>query len=95
MAVLRWLRRRSRPGSASLEARRPPVLILTRKAEQGIVIAGKVAVRLLSVDSERVEIGIEAPRSVSVPREELLVEVADQKVEASRIPATSGHEGLA
>ena len=62
------------------------MLILTRKAEQGIVIDGKVVVRLLAIDGERVKIGIEAPRSVSVLREELLVEVADQNQEAGSVP---------
>ena len=71
------------------------MLILTRKAEQGIVIDGKVVVRLLAIDGERVKIGIEAPRSVSVLREELLVEVADQNQEAARIPGTvAGRQGL-
>ncbi len=63
------------------------MLILTRKAEQGIIIDGKVVVRLLAIDGERVKIGIEAPRSVSVLREELLAEVADQNQEAAaRLP---------
>ena len=53
------------------------VLILTRKAEQGIVINGNVILRVLSVDGERVKIGVEAPRSITVLREELLTEVAD------------------
>jgi len=71
------------------------VLILTRKAEQGIVIDGKVVVRLLAIDGERVKIGIEAPRSVSVLREELLVEVADQNQEAARIPGiATNRQGL-
>ncbi|MGE3961803.1 MAG: carbon storage regulator [Dehalococcoidia bacterium] len=71
------------------------MLILTRKAEQGIVIDGKVVVRLLAIDGERVKIGIEAPRSVSVLREELLVEVADQNQEAARIPGSAvGRQGL-
>lgn len=71
------------------------MLILTRKAEQGIVIDGKVVVRLLAIDGERVKIGIEAPRSVSVLREELLVEVADQNQEAVRLPGGAvGREGL-
>ena len=67
------------------------MLILTRKAEQGIVIDGKVVVRLLAIDGERVKIGIEAPRSVSVLREELLVEVADENQAAARF---HGHQGL-
>jgi carbon storage regulator len=70
------------------------VLILTRKAEQGIVIDGKVVIRLLSIDGERVKIGIEAPRSVSVLREELLVEVADQNQAAARGPRLHGVSGV-
>lgn len=72
------------------------MLILTRKAEQGIVIDGKVVVRLLAIDGERVKIGIEAPRSVSVLREELLVEVAGENQAAARLPGiAAGREGLA
>jgi carbon storage regulator len=40
------------------------VLILTRKTEQGIVIAGDVVVRVLSIEGERVKLGIDAPRSI-------------------------------
>lgn len=49
------------------------MLILTRKTDQGIVFSGNVTVRILSVDGERVKIGIDAPRSVQVLREELVV----------------------
>lgn len=54
------------------------MLILTRKLEQGIVIDGHITVRLLSIDGERVKLGVEAPRSVAVLREELLQEVAGE-----------------
>jgi len=67
------------------------VLILTRKAEQGIVIDGQVVVRVLAIDGDRVKIGIEAPRSVSVLREELLHEIADENQAAARF---HGHQGL-
>jgi len=62
------------------------VLILTRKAEQGIVIDGNVVLRILSVDGERVKIGVEAPRSITVLREELLTEVADANQAAAARP---------
>ncbi len=62
------------------------MLILTRKAEQGIVIDGNVVVRVLSVEGERVKIGIEAPRSIGVLREELLIEVADENLAAAASP---------
>jgi len=62
------------------------VLILTRKAEQGIVINGNVVLRVLSVDGDRVKIGVEAPRSITVLREELLTEVADANQAAAARP---------
>jgi carbon storage regulator len=65
------------------------VLILTRKVEQGIVINNDVFVRVLSIDGERVKIGIEAPRSISVLREELLAEVAGENREAAVTPTQS------
>ena len=37
------------------------MLILTRKIDQGIVIAGNIHVRVLGVDRDRVKIGISAP----------------------------------
>lgn len=59
------------------------MLILTRKVEQGIVIDGNVIVRVLSIDGERVKIGVDAPRSITVLREELLAEVAGENREAA------------
>lgn len=62
------------------------MLILTRKAEQGIIIGGDVVLRILSVDGERVKIGVEAPRSITVLREELVAEVADANQAAAAHP---------
>jgi carbon storage regulator len=62
------------------------VLILTRKSEQGILIDGRVIVRVLAIDGERVKIGVEAPRSISVLREELVAEVAVQNQAAASFP---------
>jgi carbon storage regulator len=54
------------------------VLILTRKTEQGIVIAGEITVRVLAIEGERVKLGIEAPRSIAVLREELVEAVGEE-----------------
>lgn len=48
------------------------MLILTRKIDQGIVIAGNIYVRVLGVQRDRVKIGISAPIEIAVLREELL-----------------------
>ncbi len=60
------------------------MLILTRKVEQGIVIQSDIVVRVLSVEGERVKLGIDAPRSVTVLREELLDEVAGENRQAAQ-----------
>jgi len=64
------------------------VLILTRKAEQGIVIDHVTIVRILSIDGDRVKIGIDAPTSIPVLREELLIQGADDSRESSRAAGT-------
>lgn len=66
------------------------MLILTRKSEQGIVIAGEVTVRVLSIDGERVKIGIDAPRAISVLREELIQEVEGENRDAVIRPFSRG-----
>lgn len=66
------------------------MLILTRKVEQGIVIDGDIVVRVLAVDGERVKLGIEAPKTVPVLREELLQEVAGENREAVELSRHSG-----
>lgn len=59
------------------------MLILTRKTEQGILINGNTLVRVLAIEGERVKLGIDAPKSVSVLREELVQEVAGTNHEAA------------
>jgi carbon storage regulator CsrA len=47
------------------------MLVLSRKAQQGIWIGDDVLVKILSVDQGRVKIGIEAPAGIHIDREEL------------------------
>jgi len=59
------------------------VLVLTRKANQSIMIGDGIQVSVLAVMGEKVRIGIEAPRSVPVFRKEVWVEIQrDQEAEA-------------
>src|SRR5438128_1033087 len=48
------------------------MLILVRKPQEGFVISGDIQVTVLSVARDRVKIGITAPPSVRVLRDELL-----------------------
>jgi len=47
------------------------VLVLTRRANQSIMIGHEVVVTVLEVRGDQVRLGIDAPRAVSVHREEV------------------------
>lgn len=66
------------------------MLILTRKADQGIVIHNDIVVRVLAVEGDRVKIGIEAPRSIGVLREELCDAVREENREAAGVARQAG-----
>jgi len=61
----------------------PTVLILTRRPEEGIVIEGNITVTVLSVDGDRVKVGIEAPASVPILRSELCSAVIAENRDAA------------
>jgi len=52
------------------------MLVLTRRVGEQLVIAGNIRVTVVSVHGERVRIGITAPRSINVAREEVLARQA-------------------
>lgn len=47
------------------------MLVITRKTDEGLVIADNIVIRVLDVGKDRVRIGIEAPKEIRVVREEL------------------------
>jgi carbon storage regulator len=51
------------------------MLILVRKVQQGIWIEGDIWVKVLSVERDRVKLGISAPGDIKVMRQELIAEV--------------------
>ena len=51
------------------------MLVLTRKANQAIVIGEDVEVSVLTIVGDKVRIGIEAPRAVPVYRKEVWLEI--------------------
>ena len=49
------------------------MLVLTRHGGEKIVIAGDIVVTVLGVEGSKVRLGIEAPKSVRVDRQEVFV----------------------
>lgn len=51
------------------------MLVLTRRAHESIMIGADIVVTILEVRGDQVRVGIDAPRSVSVHREEVFREL--------------------
>ena len=49
------------------------MLVLTRRANQSIMIGHEIVVTVLEVRGDQVRLGIKAPRSIDVHREEIFV----------------------
>ena len=66
------------------------MLILTRKIDESIVIADDITVTVLEISGERVKIGIDAPRSITILRHELQEQVCQENIEAAAAAADLG-----
>ena len=69
------------------------MLVLTRRANQSIMIGSDVVVTVLEVRGDQVRIGIDAPRSISVHREEVFREL-EAANRAAASPKSAAIEGL-
>ncbi len=59
------------------------MLVLTRSANQSIMIGDDVVITVLEVRGDHVRIGIQAPRSVPVYREEVIAQLKAANIDAS------------
>ncbi len=59
------------------------MLVLNRRTSESLVIDGRIIVRVLRVDNDGVKLGIEAPPSISVHREEVYREIHQSNKEAA------------
>lgn len=61
------------------------MLILTRKKEESILIGDSIKITVVEVQKNQVKIGIEAPKDLTVLREELVREVQKENQRAVKI----------
>ncbi|MBG7609319.1 MAG: carbon storage regulator CsrA [Anaerolineae bacterium] len=57
------------------------MLILTRKSGEAIIINGDVKVTVLSIEGNKIRIGIDAPKEISVHREEIHNKILAEKLQ--------------
>jgi carbon storage regulator len=59
------------------------MLVLSRRSNESIVIGGEIVVTVLEIRGDQVRLGIEAPRSVTVHRQEVHAEIQRENVSAA------------
>ena len=57
------------------------MLILTRKVGESVLIGNDISITILSVRGNQVKLGVEAPKEVSVHREEIFQRIQQSKDE--------------
>ena len=63
------------------------MLVLTRRANQSIMIGHEIVVTVLEVRGDQVRLGIKAPRSIDVHREEIFAQLQQANRDAVRSTA--------
>ena len=60
------------------------MLILTRRISESVIIGDNVKVTVLGVKGNQIRIGIEAPKDVSIHREEIYERIQKEKLAKSQ-----------
>ena len=61
------------------------VLVLSRKVGESLIIGNDITVTVVEFRGDQVRLGVDAPRSIQVYREELYAEVSKQNREAAAV----------
>lgn len=62
------------------------MLVLTRKTNEVIVVGDDIRISVLEIDGDKVKIGVEAPISMRIFREELIKQTGEENLSALRSP---------
>lgn len=68
------------------------MLVLTRRRGEAIVVGDDVKIVVLEVNGDQVRLGVEAPRAVTVHREEVYQEILAQNERAAMSKKTATNE---
>lgn len=64
------------------------MLVLTRRTNQSIAIGPDITITIVEIRGEQVRLGIDAPRHVSVYRQEVLDQIREQNRQAASVSDT-------
>jgi carbon storage regulator len=62
------------------------MLVLTRKRGEGVAIGPDIRIVVLGIQNGQVRLGVEAPRTIEVHRDEVCVRIQEENQLAARTP---------
>lgn len=68
------------------------MLVLTRRADESILIGDDIKITILAVTAGGIRVGIEAPREMRINRAEIVVAVSDENLDAVQAAADDAAE---
>ena len=63
------------------------MLVLSRRANQSIIVGDDIVITVLDIRGDQVRIGIQAPRNVTVHREEVHAQISNENRAAAGVPS--------
>lgn len=64
------------------------MLVLTRRLGETIIIADNIRITVVDIEGRQVKIGIDAPKDVSIFREEVYERIKKENIEATKANLT-------
>jgi len=61
------------------------MLVLSRRPNESIIVNGNITITVLEIRGDHIRIGIDAPRDITIHREEIHAELAAANKKASNI----------
>lgn len=61
------------------------MLVLSRKKDESIMINDNIEVKILAIDGDQIKLGIVAPKSVKIHRQEVYEQIQQQNEEALNV----------
>jgi carbon storage regulator len=65
------------------------MLVLSRRRDESIMIGEEITIKIVDVRGDKVRLGIDAPPSISVHREEVFQAIQDEQTQEEKTPPLS------
>lgn len=63
------------------------MLVITRKTDEGLIINDNIEITVLEINKDRIKIGINAPKEISISRKEIYITAKENKQASEALPA--------